>query len=104
MHSFVKSKYDLILSDASPNRTGSSSTDSLQQNELALNIIEISKNVILPKGDLIIKYSRGPGKEEIEKWGKGRFESWKCRKPEGSRGESREGYVVGRGWKGGIDD
>ncbi|GMI03842.1 hypothetical protein TrVE_jg2523 [Triparma verrucosa] len=95
------STYDLIISDVSPNRTGIKTIDSIKQNTLTLSLINKSETYLRGGGDVVFKYSRGEGKEDIENWGRGKFDSWKVKKPEASRGESREGYVLGRGWKGG---
>ena len=90
--------YDLIMSDASPNRTGNRRADAARQNGLSLSILEKCSASLCLGGDLIIKVLGGEGEDDVKDWGVGRFERWRKVKPRGvSRG--REGYYVGQGRK-----
>ena len=54
-----KKKFDLILSDMSPNTTGHSNTDHLQIIQIAEEVLQFSLNHINKNGNLIIKIFQG---------------------------------------------
>ena len=95
--------FDLVMSDASPNRTGAGRDDAVRQNRLTMDVIRHVAGGLRVGGDMVVKVLGGGGIEEVKGWGevKGRWAGgWKFVRPRGvSRG--KEGYYVGRGWRGG---
>jgi 23S rRNA (uridine2552-2'-O)-methyltransferase len=92
-------KFDLILSDIAPNITGIDSADqasSMYFLELALDTV---KQTLKPGATFVAKMFQGSGSDEYLKELRKSFEKVLIRKPEASRKESREVYVVAKGFK-----
>ena len=60
-------KFDLIVSDISPNKTGNSVTDQYNFFQIAGEILEFSKKALKSKGSLVMKVFVGLGFEEFVK-------------------------------------
>ena len=65
--------------------------------ELAL---DMCKQVLASKGSFVVKVFQGEGFDEYLKEIRALFNIVKVRKPEASRGRSREVYIVAMGYKG----
>ena len=93
-------KFDLIISDIAPNLTGIASADqasSIHFLELALDTVcRTLKN----GGTFVAKMFQGAGSEQYVKQLRTHFEKVAIRKPAASRKESREVYLVAKGFKG----
>ncbi|MFO1401618.1 MAG: RlmE family RNA methyltransferase [Steroidobacteraceae bacterium] len=93
-------KFDLIISDIAPNLTGIDSADqasSIYFLELALDTV---CKALKPGGNFVAKMFQGSGSDEYVKELRKHFEKVLIRKPEASRKESREVYLVAKGFKG----
>ena len=93
-------KFDLIISDIAPNLTGIDSADqasSIYFLELALDTV---CKALKPGGNFVAKMFQGSGSDEYVKELRRHFEKVLIRKPEASRKESREVYLVAKGFKG----
>ena len=90
-----KSKFDLILSDISNNKTGNNVTDQFVFYEIAKNILEFSKTGLTSNGVLVIKIFIGLGFEEFKKDMDQMFKYVNIFKPNASRPESKETYAIG---------
>ena len=90
-----KSKFDLILSDISNNKTGNNVTDQFVFYEIAKNILEFSKTGLTSNGVLVIKIFIGLGFEEFKKDMDQTFKYVNIFKPNASRPESKETYAIG---------
>ncbi len=90
---------DLVLSDMAPNMTGIAMTDQARQMELA----EIARDFALLHlkldGALLIKIFQGAGYDEYHLSLRRAFHKVMVRKPDASRGESAELYLLARGLK-----
>lgn len=89
---------DVIISDMAPNLSGQKSIDlprSIHLIELALDCCE---KILKPRGTLLFKAFQGPGLEELIRGVKTRFSQVKYRKPDASRSESKEVYVLAVGY------
>ncbi|NOX42315.1 MAG: 23S rRNA (uridine(2552)-2'-O)-methyltransferase RlmE [Gammaproteobacteria bacterium] len=86
----------LVLSDMAPNITGISSVDQARMMHLAELALELTKAVLLPGGDLMIKLFQGSGVDEFKKELKCSFNKILIRKPTASRARSREIYLLAR--------
>jgi 23S rRNA (uridine2552-2'-O)-methyltransferase len=93
-------KFDLIVSDIAPNITGIDSADqagSMYFLELALDTV---KQTLKPGATFVAKMFQGSGSDEYLKELRKSFEKVLIRKPDASRKESREVYLVAKGFKG----
>ena len=92
---FNKSKFGLILSDISNNKTGNNVTDQFSFYEIAKNVLEFSKIGLTSSGVLVIKLFIGLGFEEFKKEMDQTFKEVNIFKPNASRPESKETYAIG---------
>jgi 23S rRNA (uridine2552-2'-O)-methyltransferase len=93
-------KFDLIISDIAPNVTGISSADqasSIHFLELALDTV---RRTLKPGATFAAKMFQGSGSDQYVKELRLHFDKVVIRKPEASRKESREVYLVAKGFKG----
>ncbi len=93
-------KFDLIVSDIAPNITGIDSADqagSMYFLELALDTV---KQTLKPGATFVAKMFQGAGSDQYVKDLRKAFEKVLIRKPDASRKESREVYIVAKGFKG----
>jgi 23S rRNA (uridine2552-2'-O)-methyltransferase len=93
-------KFDLIISDIAPNITGISSADqasSIYFLELALDTV---RKTLKPGATFVAKMFQGAGSDQYLKELRNHFEKVLIRKPAASRKESREVYLVAKGFKG----
>ena len=89
-------KFDLIISDMSPNKTGNKVSDQYKFYNIADSILEFSKNGLISEGTLVMKVFIGNGFEEFKSDLKENFERINYFKPMSSRKESRETYVIAK--------
>jgi len=93
-------KFDLILSDIAPNLSGIDSADqarSIYFLELALDTV---RKTLKPGASFAAKMFQGSGSDQYLKELRTSFAKVAIRKPSASRKESREVYVVAKGFKG----
>ena len=93
-------KFDLIISDIAPNITGIDSADqasSMYFLELALDTV---RKTLKPGATFVAKMFQGSGSDQYVKDLRTSFEKVLIRKPAASRAESREVYIVAKGFKG----
>jgi 23S rRNA (uridine2552-2'-O)-methyltransferase len=91
---------DLVISDMAPNLTGMSSVDQPRSMELAELAFDFAQQVLKPDGNFLVKVFQGEGFEAFWSMLKGQFKQVVIRKPKSSRKESREMYVLAKGFKG----
>ena len=93
-------KADIVLSDMAPNLTGIAVSDQARSMELA----EIARDFALlhlqRQGALLVKIFQGAGYDEYLKSLRRTFEKVVVRKPDASRDESAEQFLLARGLKG----
>jgi 23S rRNA (uridine2552-2'-O)-methyltransferase len=93
-------KFDLIVSDIAPNITGIDSADqasSMYFLELALDTV---RQTLKPGATFVAKMFQGSGSDQYIKELRTSFEKVLIRKPAASRAESREVYIVAKGFRG----
>jgi len=93
-------RFDLIISDIAPNLSGIDSADqagSMYFLELALDIV---RKTLKPGANFAAKMFQGSGSDEYVKELRKSFEKVLIRKPAASRAQSREVYIVAKGFKG----
>jgi len=91
---------DIVLSDMSPNTTGHASTDHLRIVALVEMAAHFAFDVLSPGGAFVAKVFQGGTDGQVLQDLKTRFQTVKHIKPEASRAESAEIYVVATGFRG----
>ena len=88
------SKIDVIISDMAENTTGNKSIDSIRTNNLCSEVINFSLIALNKKGTLICKLFMGEDFLEVKNLAKNNFKKVDFFKPESSRSESKETYII----------
>ncbi len=96
---FNKNKVNVILSDMAVNTSGNKDLDAIKTNNLALEVIEWSVNFFDTKCFLLIKYFSGKDENLLINSAKKNFVKIERIKPNSSRKESREIYLLCRDLK-----
>ena len=96
---FDQNKVDIVLSDMAVNTTGNKDLDAIKTNSIALDVINLSKVILKPKSILIVKIFSGKDEDILIKNAKDFFKSIERIKPDSSRKESREMYLLCRNLK-----
>lgn len=89
-------KVDLVLSDMAPNLTGVAYTDQANLYELGDLAADFAVKFLKPNGVFLVKVFQGVGFEAYVKDLRSKFKSVSAKKPDASRDESRETYLLGR--------
>jgi 23S rRNA (uridine2552-2'-O)-methyltransferase len=93
-------KFDLILSDMAPNTTGIDSADAAKSIYLLELALDTARRTLKSHSNFAAKMFQGSGSDQYLKELRTHFEKVAVRKPEASRKESREVYLVAKGFKG----
>jgi len=88
------SKIDVVISDMAENTTGNKSVDSIRTNNLCSEVINFSLKILNRKGTLICKLFMGEDFLEVKNLAKNNFKKVDFFKPESSRSESKEIYII----------
>jgi len=88
--------YDLILSDIAPNTTGHQSTDHLRIATMLFDIIELLEKVLVTDGSFITKIWKGSEEKEMINILKKKFNLVSYFKPDSSRKDSAEIFIIAR--------
>ncbi len=91
--------FHVLLSDMAPQTTGNQYTDHQHSLRLSRRVIALAKIFLHPQGVLYCKVFQGEDFPDFIKECKELFNNVKIVKPESSRRESREVFVMGRGYK-----
>ena len=91
---------DVVVSDMSPRLSGNRNMDHERSLALADRALAFAAKVLRPGGNFLCKVFQGPHTEEFRDAVARRFRTVRSHVPEASRKESRELYVVGKGFKG----
>lgn len=94
-------RLSLVLSDMAPNLSGIRVADQAASIHLADLCLDAAARWLRPTGSMVVKVFRGEGLDGWLAEAKGQFRQVRLVKPEASRKESREAYVVATGWSGG---
>ena len=87
-------KIDVVISDMAENTTGNKSVDSIRTNNLCSEVINFSLKTLSQKGTLICKLFMGEDFLEVKNLAKINFKKVDFFKPESSRRESKETYII----------
>jgi 23S rRNA (uridine2552-2'-O)-methyltransferase len=91
---------DVVLSDMAPNTVGHQRTDHLRQMVLLEYALDFAKSALKPGGAFVAKSFTGGGTGEIIRDMKENFERVHHIKPDASRKDSVEMFIVGIGFRG----
>ncbi len=94
-----RGRVDVVLSDMAPKLSGVRDRDSARAAELAEAALAIAKALLSPGGRLVIKVFSGAEAEALVRAVRPSFKVAKLTKPEASRKESGEMYLVCTGYE-----
>jgi len=89
---------DLVMSDMAPNISGNWSHDQPRALNLAEGALTFAKKVLNPGGNFLVKLFQGEGFESYIDTVRPKFDTSRILKPKASRSESREVYLLARGY------
>jgi 23S rRNA (uridine2552-2'-O)-methyltransferase len=92
-------KVDLVLSDMAPNLSGVKESDQARHYMLAELALDFAVQWLKPQGAFVVKVFHGQDFEAFVKHARQVFKQVQVRKPDASRDESRENFLVGKGLK-----
>ena len=96
---FKQNKVDIVLSDMAVNTTGNKDLDAIKTNAIALDVVNLSKLILKKKSALLVKIFSGKDENILIKNAKELFKDIERIKPDSSRKESREMYLLCRDLK-----
>jgi len=91
---FKQNKVDIVLSDMAVNTTGNKDLDAIKTNAIALDVVNLSKLILKKKSLLLVKIFSGKDENILIKNAKELFKDIERIKPDSSRKESREMYLL----------
>ncbi len=91
---YLKKGADVIMSDMAVNTTGIKDIDAIQTGELCKEAMIFSRDVMSEKGFFISKIFMGSTFNEIVALGKKTFKEVKVFKPNSSRKDSKESFII----------
>lgn len=89
---------DWVLSDMAPNLSGIPAADQARSIDMAEGALAFAECVLVQGGGMLVKIFQGTGSQEYLAALKARFRQVLVRKPKASRKESREIYVLAKGY------
>jgi 23S rRNA (uridine2552-2'-O)-methyltransferase len=87
--------FDVVLSDMAPHTSGQRHRDQFGSYELYMRAVEIASQVLKVGGSFVGKIFQGPEMEKAREATRAHFKSVRIIKPESSRSESFEIFLVG---------
>jgi 23S rRNA (uridine2552-2'-O)-methyltransferase len=88
--------YDVVLSDMAPDTTGIRATDQSRSAHLVEEALARAERLLAPLGAFVAKVFQSPEVEKLRKRMAERFTDVRLLKPEASRQQSSELYLVGK--------
>ena len=88
--------YDVVLSDMAPDTTGIRATDQARSANLVTEALARAERLLAPLGAFVAKVFQSPEVDELRKRMGQRFGEVRLLKPEASRRQSTEIYLVGK--------
>src|SRR5512139_4154535 len=98
--SFLGGKADGILSDAAPNTTGSAFTDQARSADLVRTVFALARETLRDGGTFLAKIFGGAESDAVFRELKPFFQELRRVRPEATRKESFELYLLGKGYRG----
>lgn len=98
---FLSGKADAVVSDAAPNTTGSGFTDQARSAELVRAVFSLARETLRGGGTFLAKIFGGPDADAVYRELKPFFAELRRIRPEATRKESFELYLLGKGYRAG---
>ena len=95
----IEKRFDLVLSDIAPNTTGHQSTDHLRLSSMLFDIIDNLDHLMITGGVFVTKIWKGSEEKELIKILKNKFNDVSYFKPDSSRKDSVEIFIIARNYK-----
>ena len=95
----IEKSFDLVLSDIAPNTTGHQSTDHLRLSSMLFDIIDILDHLMITGGVFVTKIWKGSEEKELIKILKNKFNDVSYFKPDSSRKDSVEIFIIAENYK-----
>jgi 23S rRNA (uridine2552-2'-O)-methyltransferase len=92
--------FDVVMSDMAPSTTGHRFTDQARSFALVMRALEIATAVLAPGGSFVAKIFQGGDFPEAKKAVQERFETVRIVRPQATRTESIEVFLVGLRFRG----
>jgi 23S rRNA (uridine2552-2'-O)-methyltransferase len=103
IHALVgRGKVDVVLSDMSPKLSGIWDMDHFKQIELCHKVVDLLPEILAQGGSSVMKAFHGAELDPLTKRLRGSFARLEISKPEASRSESSEVYLVGLDFSGAV--
>ena len=96
---FLGGKADGVLSDAAPNTTGSSFTDQARSADLVRTVFALARETLREGGTFLAKIFSGAEADAVFRELKPFFKELRRVRPEATRKESFELYLLGKGFR-----
>ena len=87
-------KIDIVVSDMAENTTGNKTVDAIRTNSLCFDVINFSLKILTKNGFLVCKLFMGEDFLQVKNLAKKNFKKVDFFKPESSRSESKETYII----------
>ena len=95
----LASRFNVVLSDMAPATTGNKALDAARSFQLCQAALTIAEMVLKPGGTFMCKIFQGEEFKEFSDTVKSQFKRHKIFKPQSSRKESKEIFIIGVGYK-----
>ncbi|MFZ0788536.1 MAG: 23S rRNA (uridine(2552)-2'-O)-methyltransferase RlmE [Chromatiaceae bacterium] len=95
-------RLDLVLSDMAPNISGTAAVDQPRALYLAELTLDFARECLKPGGAMVVKVFQGEGFDALLRAMRASFDRVMSRKPRSSRPQSRELYLVAKGFRAGL--
>ncbi|MBI5419216.1 MAG: RlmE family RNA methyltransferase [Deltaproteobacteria bacterium] len=96
---FFGRKADVVVSDAAPNTTGIAFTDQARSADLVRAVFSLARETLREGGTFLAKIFEGAEADAVFRELQGRFEKVRRIRPEATRKESFELYLLGKGFR-----
>jgi len=96
---FLGGKADVVVSDAAPNTTGSSFTDQARSADLVRAVFSLARETLRDGGTFLAKIFGGAEGDAVFRELKPHFRELRRIRPEATRKESFELYLLGKGYR-----
>jgi 23S rRNA (uridine2552-2'-O)-methyltransferase len=93
-------RFNVVLSDMAPATTGNKVVDSARSYQLCEAALNIARMVLISGGSFFCKIFQGAEFKQFSDSVRSRFNSHKIFKPQSSRKESKEIFILGMGFRG----
>ena len=95
--------YDVVMSDMAPNTSGSKVRDQAYSFELCMRALDVARALGKPGSHFVAKIFMSADFQSARKTAGARYEKVQVIRPEGTRRESSEVFIVGLGLRAAVD-